>query len=52
MTYSIDDINIYIINYAYETNRSVTNLKLQKILYFLYGFYHSTTKNVLFYLYF
>ncbi|MDU2503180.1 MAG: DUF4065 domain-containing protein [Peptoniphilus harei] len=48
MTYSIDDINIYIINYAYETNRSVTNLKLQKILYFLYGFYHSTTKNVLF----
>ncbi|WP_019132667.1 Panacea domain-containing protein [Peptoniphilus obesi] len=46
--YSIYDINVYIINYAFETNRSVTNLKLQKVLYFLYGFYYAITKKELF----
>lgn len=48
MNYSINNISDYIINYANETHRNVTNLKLQKILYFLYGFYYSETGNLLF----
>lgn len=48
MLYSIDNIDNYIINYAYEKNRSVTNLKLQKILYFVYGFYYAFTNEELF----
>lgn len=48
MVYKIRDISRYVINFAFETNRSVTNLKLQKILYFLYGFYYFVTKDELF----
>lgn len=48
MTYQVSDIDRYIINYAYENEESITNLKLQKILYFLYGSYYAMTCEELF----
>ena len=35
--YNVKDIAKYIISYSYEQNKPVSNLKLQKLLYFVQG---------------
>lgn len=37
--YSIKDVSKYVINYANDNGFGITNMQLQKILYFLYGYY-------------
>lgn len=46
----MDALNIskYIISKCYEERHPVSNLKLQKMLYFLYGCYYSKFKKALF----
>ncbi|WP_206172849.1 hypothetical protein [Treponema phagedenis] len=38
MIYKAKDIAQFVVNYAAEKNKNVTNLKLQKMLYFLHSF--------------
>lgn len=42
------DIAKYIITYSSEKNKSVSNLKMQKLLYFLWVDFYKETKNWLF----
>lgn len=38
MDYDVMDVAKFVVNYAAENNKDVTNMKLQKILYYLQGF--------------
>lgn len=38
MDYDVMDVAKFVVNYAAENNKNVTNMKLQKILYYLQGF--------------
>lgn len=49
MSYSAQDIARYIVNYSYDQKKPVSNLKLQKMLYFAWVDYYKSTKTVLFY---
>ena len=48
MLYSAIDIAKYIVNYCTKKQRPVSNLKLQKMLYFTWIDYYRKTKNALF----
>ena len=41
--YKAIDVSNYIIKYTNINNKPITNLKLQKMLYFIQGFYYSST---------
>ncbi|WP_317328373.1 Panacea domain-containing protein [Ruthenibacterium lactatiformans] len=43
--FSAHNIAIYVINWCLDRNIQITNLKLQKLLYFLQGEYSKTTGN-------
>ncbi|MDY2987565.1 MAG: DUF4065 domain-containing protein [Peptoniphilus sp.] len=38
MDYSVSDVARFVVNYADKKNKNVTNMKLQKILFYLQGF--------------
>nr|WP_312578210.1 type II toxin-antitoxin system antitoxin SocA domain-containing protein [Sedimentibacter sp.] len=38
--YDVIELSKYIINYAKEHNKTITNLQLQKILYYIQGIFH------------
>lgn len=42
------DVAKYVIDYCFKNNLQISNLKLQKILYFLWVDYYKTTKKSLF----
>lgn len=48
MTYSAKDIAKHIISYCHEKKRPISNLKLQKILYYVWIDYYKETKKELF----
>lgn len=39
MTYNVLDVSLYIINYSNQKNYSISNLKLQKLLYFTQAYF-------------
>ena len=48
MTFQVMDVARYIVNYCTEQNKPVSNLKLQKMLYYIWIEYHRRTNEYLF----
>lgn len=48
MTYSAIDIAKYVISYCHKNNRPISNLKLQKILYYAWIDYYKQTQSELY----
>ena len=48
MTYTASDIARYIVSYCFRKRKPVSNLKLQKMLYYMWIEYYKKTKKSLF----